>query len=493
MNKLFDFKDYGSRSENRPYYVGTWEKKAMETFRMLPFQYKKASTSSIFSMYQDSTDITDHFIDDNLITGWTLTGTGPLSSTGENINSFTLNVSDYIYSNSITLTADQNYYFKIYGNFSGGATYDIQLYNNVTTATETLKSNVTGNAEVTFTAGSSVGHQIRIFAKSTGQITNTGTGLHLSVLEVYESGSDQYYIYDGSLLYDFLTDGESRFNLKCKDYDNVSDYSVTEDLYSDLCDVCRVNTFLTGWTLIPPIVGSGVYHSGKDITIFYADNTVKSNEFYIKKDDVVNIVCKTNTGSASELTTVRLTDGSNIDTFTKSDYGEIIVMTATATFTGAAYVTIYSTNNNIFSTDWELYLPYSDNYTKYTIASSVDYGGLHYADGWEQWIWKKANVRRSPRSEVTVVGDERNGQIIVEKRTSAVRYAVRMKCTEDEFEALIHSMSGNVTITDQTGREFTATNKDIVDPSWYHSNGIIEISFIDENNINVYTLNNSAL
>jgi len=491
MNKLFNFESYQQRSENRPYYYGTWEKKAMETFRMLPFQHKKASTSELFSMYQDSTDITDHFIDDNLITGWTLTGTGPLSSTGENIDSFTLNVSDYIYSNSITLTADQNYYFKIYGNFSGGATYDIQLYNNVTTVTETLKSNVTENAEVTFTAGSSVGHQIRIFAKSTGQITNAGTGLHLSSLEIYESGSDQYYIYNGGLLYDFLTNGESRFNLKGKDYDNVSDYTVKEDLYSDLCDVCRVNTFLSSWAE-DPASGEAIESSGKDLTLINNTAIANTNTFDVDVGDVVTLVAKLTTGVYTDISGY-LTNGTDQDALTVSLMGDVILITTTATFSGSAYVQIISADDLVFSEDWELYLSYSDNYIKYIIASGVDYGGLHYADGWEQWIYKEANVRRSPRSEITQVGDERNGQLIVEKRTSAVRYAVRMKCTEQEFEAFIHSMSGNVTITDQTGKTYTATNKNIVDPSWYHSNGIVEISFLDEDNINVYTLNNSDL
>jgi len=130
---------------------------------------------------------------------------------------------------------------------------------------------------------------------------------------------------------------------------------------------------------------------------------------------------------------------------------------------------------------------------KYKVSSEFDYGGIKYEDGYEQWIYKNASVRRSPRAEIEQIGDQRNGVLILEKSVSAVRYVMKMKCTEAEYEAFVHSIGGTVEITDQTGKVYDATILEISDPSWHRSNGIVEISFTDQNNVNVWTKNNSTL
>jgi hypothetical protein len=126
---------------------------------------------------------------------------------------------------------------------------------------------------------------------------------------------------------------------------------------------------------------------------------------------------------------------------------------------------------------------------KYKVSSSYDFGGLPYSSGFEQWIYKDASVRRNPRAEITVTAEQRNGVRIDEKIVSAVRYLVKMKVTESEYEAFVHSIGGTVTITDATGKEYTCTAIEMSDPVWYRGNGILEITFVDENNINIWTMN----
>ena len=131
-----------------------------------------------------------------------------------------------------------------------------------------------------------------------------------------------------------------------------------------------------------------------------------------------------------------------------------------------------------------------DGKLKYKLTSDYDYGGVAYTTGYEQWIYKNASVRRSPRAEIDQVGTQRNGVLILEKSVSAVRYVINMKVTEAEYEAFVHSVGGTVEITDQTGKVYNATNIEISDPTWHRSNGLLEISFTDENNISIWTKNN---
>lgn len=131
--------------------------------------------------------------------------------------------------------------------------------------------------------------------------------------------------------------------------------------------------------------------------------------------------------------------------------------------------------------------------TKITLSSSYDYGGIKYTGGYTQWMYKDATVRRSPRAEIEVTGDRLNGAIIEEKKVSAIRYKLTMKCTESEYEGLVHAMGGTLTITDDTGRVYNAVNVEMSDPTWFRGNGVVELSFVDSNNINIWTYNNSSL
>ena len=147
---------------------------------------------------------------------------------------------------------------------------------------------------------------------------------------------------------------------------------------------------------------------------------------------------------------------------------------------------------DIFYSDWMDVCTFTGK-LKYKISSEFDYGGIKYDEGYEQWIYKNASVRRAPRAEIEQTGSQRNGVLILEKSVSAVRYKMSMKCTETEYEAFVHSIGGTVEVTDQTGKVYAPTNIEINDPQWFRSNGIVEISFIDENNVNIWTKNNSSL
>jgi len=142
--------------------------------------------------------------------------------------------------------------------------------------------------------------------------------------------------------------------------------------------------------------------------------------------------------------------------------------------------------------DWISVDTFTDK-TKIKISSSYDYGTIKYVGGYEQWMYKNAVVRRAPTAEIEITGDKLNGEIVEEKKVAAIRYKVTMKCTESEYEALVHAMGGTLEITDATGRVFNAVNIELTDPTWYSSNGIVELSFVDSNNINVWTMNNSNL
>jgi hypothetical protein len=148
--------------------------------------------------------------------------------------------------------------------------------------------------------------------------------------------------------------------------------------------------------------------------------------------------------------------------------------------------------SNVFYSDWCDATGF-DDLLKYKVSSSYDFGGVKYSDGYEQWIYKDAEVRRAPRAEIEVMGDSRNGKTIREKVVSAVRYVIRMKVTEPEYEAFVHSIGGTIEITDKQGKTYNAANIEITDPVWYNGNGVVELSFVDEDNINVWSMNNSDL
>ncbi|GAF73169.1 unnamed protein product, partial [marine sediment metagenome] len=119
--------------------------------------------------------------------------------------------------------------------------------------------------------------------------------------------------------------------------------------------------------------------------------------------------------------------------------------------------------------------------------------GVKYVDGYEQYMYKAASVRRDPQAEIEILGDTLNGERINEKITSAVRYTMRMKCTETEYEALVHAMGGTISIDDGDGKTYDAQNVALANPDMSRTNGIVELTFVDGNNINVWTLNNSDL
>ena len=148
--------------------------------------------------------------------------------------------------------------------------------------------------------------------------------------------------------------------------------------------------------------------------------------------------------------------------------------------------------SNTFYSDWMDPLGFT-GMAKIEISSSYDYGGIKYVAGYEQWMYKRASVRRSPKATIEITGDTLNGERQNEKITSAVKYTMRMKVTESEWEALVHGMGGVIEITDNAGKVYDAQNLELADPSWNNGNAVAELSFIDGNNINVWTRNNSAI
>ncbi len=145
-----------------------------------------------------------------------------------------------------------------------------------------------------------------------------------------------------------------------------------------------------------------------------------------------------------------------------------------------------------YYTDWIDPCEYT-GMAKIKISSSYDYGGVKYVNGYEQYMYKRATIRRSPRAEIEITGDKLNGEIITEKKVSAVKYTMKMKCTEPEWEALVHGIGGDIEITDRDGKTYDAQNVELSDPTWYEGNGIVELAFVDGGNINVWSRNNSDL
>ena len=145
-----------------------------------------------------------------------------------------------------------------------------------------------------------------------------------------------------------------------------------------------------------------------------------------------------------------------------------------------------------YYSDWIDPCEYTDK-AKITISCSQDYGGKKYVDGFTQFMYKDASIRRDPQAEIEILGDTLNGERINEKITAAVRYTMRMKCTETEFEALVHGMAGTIAISDGDGKAYDAQNVALANPAMSRTNGIVELTFVDGNNINAWTRDNADL
>ncbi|MCK5016096.1 MAG: hypothetical protein KAS32_03410, partial [Candidatus Peribacteraceae bacterium] len=241
MNKFFEFHDYLRRQNNRPYFRGAWERLQMEAFRLLPFQYKKSS-DAIFSIYQDSVDITDYFFDgSNKITDWTLSGGGTFLNTGSVIHTWDMVDTEYISTNDISLTTGDKIYFKLRGAFSGGASVKVEVLK--TGAAQKTLTGITESVELAYTATATTAtYRIKITCEnSLGDITSADGEMVDTVLDIY-NGTDDFVSYDGSVLYDMITNGESSFEINTRIYTNLSDYTVSEELYSEDCDIGCVNS-----------------------------------------------------------------------------------------------------------------------------------------------------------------------------------------------------------------------------------------------------------
>jgi hypothetical protein len=124
------------------------------------------------------------------------------------------------------------------------------------------------------------------------------------------------------------------------------------------------------------------------------------------------------------------------------------------------------------------------------VSSTVDFGGTYYKGGFFQLMAKRGVISRAPKANVTITGDEKNGQIIKEKIVTASKFTAVIKVTESEFEGLLEAMPGDWTMYDR-GRTYNCEKIEIEDPDWYQGNGICRINF--EDNISVFTYNNADL
>ena len=303
------------------------------------------------------------------------------------------------------------------------------------------------------------------------------------------------------------------------------------------------STLISGWTL----TGAGTWTVASDVVIIAASSTIAndlitSNEFSLTAGKSVWVIIDTTKFSTVALWNVYVKKG-GVTKKTQSGFGSwdgLLYYTAEATGSDYTVVievegngeTVTSTivtawqsktvqsgsyhwylgdvlsatagdfdgvfrlkiehNGDTFYSDWLDTCGFTDK-TKYKISSDYDYGGVKYVGGYAQWIYKAATVRRAPEAEFEITGDKLNGKIIKEKTVSAVRYTLKMKVTEPEWEALVHSVNGTVEITDKDGKTYAAENIELRNPVWHGTNGIVEVSFVDSNNINIWTRNNSAL
>lgn len=285
--------------------------------------------------------------------------------------------------------------------------------------------------------------------------------------------SSDYMIYDGSVLDVMINDGRCYFKI----------VHGTEEYYSEDCEIGNVNTLVSFWD------GDSNYYD-KSFVISY-EEILTSNIFKVNKGEIVTVYVYNDKDESGFIAEIAMDSDTAMS---GSQVGDISVFSATAEQSGDAYIKLTSDaigNTNIYN--YEVTRGYSDQFIKLKVSSTVDYGTVKYVTGWTQHVFKKSNVRRSPINEITQIGEERNGVIIIEKHISALRYKVIMKVTEQEYEALVHAVAGTLTIYDQTGRVYNAVNVELNEPNWYQGNGVCELSFVDSNNISVHTLNNTAL
>ena len=125
------------------------------------------------------------------------------------------------------------------------------------------------------------------------------------------------------------------------------------------------------------------------------------------------------------------------------------------------------------------------------IESNVDFGGTYYRGGWSQFVWKRANIARSPQPKVVITGDEKDGRLVKESIITATKFTISMKVNENEFEGLLEALPGIWTCYDKSGRTYNMNNIEIADPDWQQGNGICRITF--EDNISKFSYNNSNL
>ncbi len=326
-----------------------------------------------------------------------------------------------------------------------------------------------------------------------------------------------------------------------------ADYNIftidTDDNETDITGKFFGSTLLTGWTL----TGTGTWTVSSDVVIVEAADTdsgdeIESNEFSLTIWASLYIqIDTTKFTNLSHWTLHIKKDGSTV--YTKADWtGWDGIAYHTAAATGSDYTVVIRTSgaadvvstviptalesktfnpdngtihyysgaqltagtlsgifrlkithdSDTFYSDWLEVCGFT-GLTKYKISSDYDYGGIKYTDGYAQFIYKAATVRRAPEAEFEITGDKLNGLIIKEKTVSAVRYTLKMKITEPEWEALVHSINGTVEITDKDGKTYKAENIELRNPVWHGTNGIVEVSFVDSNNVNIWTRNNSAL
>ena len=224
--------------------------------------------------------------------------------------------------------------------------------------------------------------------------------------------------------------------------------------------------------------------------------TINHRRNQVNKGDTVTIYLDSALTNAADYTVDLVMSGESNVNMSGTQKGDLWYFTGTAQTGGDASIQIINDTGDTYTVNnYDIEKGYSDEMITLEISSTVDYGTIHYAESgtnvWTQKWYKKANVRRSPNPQVTVVGSEPDGVLIKEKVITSTRYKIDVKLTETEFNALLTAVSGTVTITDQTGETFSCDNMEISEPDWSQGNGMCEFSFVD--NVSVYTLNNTDL
>ena len=463
----------------KPYYKGVWEPVQIPASRMLPFQFLWNNLDPI-TIYQDSTDITDHFHGNNKITGWTKwAGGGSFTSTGITINSWSAAADDEIKSNQFSLVSGDYIHFKFTGTWASSPDIDMKLFNTNTSDYITMKEGAGADIEYINTVATTGTYEVRLSSDATGTLTTVTTELSDTLLHK-ESGANDYITYAGTLLYDWLTRGRCYFKFSTS----------THEYFSEDCMVGDVYHWGDVWTK----EHADTSFTGRSFNI-YQNSYIESGRFYCKSGEQIIIALDPGTGFDADAVALTLQYESGGSTaMTEGDRTTMFYAYATTTKNDYVKVRIDFDNPGAGDgnfTDWEILKSYSDKMIKIIASSTVDHAGVHYSDGWDQEYYKFANVSRSPQSALTVTGEERNGQIIVEKVNSSTRYQVTMKVTEPEFNGLLGLVGTTVQITDQSGTTYTCYNIDVSNPSWNNGNGICVFSFDD--NINTYTLTNADI